>query len=100
MQVLIDYASFIDVPPNDVTEHRVGPSVAEPPVQGLPYIRIHSGPAKPQDAFVTVPYRNHWFWIDDRDFASKELFSFLLSMFTLVNIGDKQAAPVLSLPLR
>jgi hypothetical protein len=100
MQVLIDYGSFIDVPAIDVTEQRVVPSVAEQPVQGLPYIRIHSGPAKPQDAFVAVPYRNHWFWIDDRDWASKELFSFLLSMFTLVNVGDRQAAPVISLPLR
>jgi hypothetical protein len=62
-----------------VEEKRVNPSMPEEMVQGIlvpPLIRIHSSPDKPGDAFATVPYRNYWFWIDDRDMRSKVLFSF------------------------
>jgi hypothetical protein len=31
-------------------------------------IRVHSSTSKPDAsvAFVAVPYRNYWFWVDDR----------------------------------
>ena len=52
------------------------------------------------DAFVAVPYRNYWFWIDDRDLLSKEVFSFLLFMFSLLDTSGAAAAPVMSVPVR
>ena len=45
-----------------------------------------------------MPYRGYWFWIDDRDMASKRLFSFLMFLFTLVETGGKETAPVLTIP--
>ena len=45
-----------------------------------------------------MPYRGHWFWIDDRDMGSKRLFSFLMFIFTLVETGGKEGAPVLTIP--
>src|SRR5262249_43011970 len=63
-----------------------------------PLIRIGSSLDRPSDAFLAVPYRGYWFWIDDRDMGSKRLFSFLMFMFTLVETGSKDGAPVLTIP--
>jgi hypothetical protein len=53
---------------------------------------------KPADAFVSIPYRKSYFWIDDRDLMSKKIFSFLMFVFTLVETGEKGAAPIVTIP--
>jgi hypothetical protein len=101
LEVLTELSSFINVPEAHVAERRVSPT-AEPemgpsgPIQ--PLIRIASSPERPADAFVAVPYRDHWFWIDDRDVPSKRLFSFLFFIFTLTETGGKEGLPVLTIP--
>ena len=50
------------------------------------------------DAFVSVRYRNSYFWIDDRNIVSKKIFSFLMFVFTLVETGEKGTAPVVTTP--
>jgi hypothetical protein len=47
---------------------------------------------------VAVPYRDYWFWIDDRDVPSKAMFSFLMFVFTLTETGGKNATPVITIP--
>jgi len=101
LEILVDLASFITVPESDVAEHRVTPT-AEPetgpsgPVP--PLIRVASSPDRPADAFIAVPYRGSWFWIDDRDISSKRLFSFIMFIFTLVETGTKEAPPIITIP--
>jgi hypothetical protein len=100
-EVLVDLSSRIDVPESHVTERRVGPTPAadlgpEGPVP--PLIRIASSADRPDDAFVAVPYRGYWFSINDRDMASKDLFSFIMFLFTFVETGTKEAAPILTIP--
>jgi len=101
LDILVDLASFITVPEAHVQERRVAPT-AEPEVGPggpiPPLVRILSSPEKPSDAFVAVPYRDHWYWIDDRDLPSKTLFSFLMFVFTLVETGDKAAPPIVTIP--
>jgi hypothetical protein len=101
LEVLIELSSFISVPEAHVADRRVGPT-AEPDVGPSgpirPLIRIASSPERPGDAFVAVPYRDHWFWIDDRDVPSKRLFSFLFFIFTLTETGGKEGLPVLTIP--
>ena len=102
LQILIDLASSIDVPAAHVTENRVNPTLKDEAVEGVsvpPLIRINSSPQKPADAFVTVPYRDHWFWIDDRDLQSKGVFSFLMFIFTLTETAAKEA-PLVTIPTR
>lgn len=101
LEVLVNLSSFITVPEAHVADRRVGPSL--PPEVGpsgpiRPLIRIASSPDRPADAFVVVPYRDHWFWIDDRDLPSKRLFSFLMMIFTLVEPGSREAPPALTIP--
>jgi hypothetical protein len=101
LEIIIDLASYIEVPPLHVEEKRVMPSMPEETAQGVPVpqlIKINSSPDRPVDAFIAVPYRNHWFWIDDRDFRSKALFSFLMFIFSLTETGGKEGAPIITVP--
>ena len=56
-----------------LAEGRVTPGWESLPTDnGAPrLIRIHSSKTKPDDSFVAVSYRDHWFWIDDRDLKTK-----------------------------
>jgi hypothetical protein len=101
LEVLIDISSFVAVPEAHVAERRVAPTpdpevVPSGPLP--PLIRIVSSPDRPASAYVAVPYQDHWFWIDNRDLASKRLFSFLMFIFTLVETGPKEAPPVITIP--
>jgi hypothetical protein len=101
VEVLEDLSSVIAVPEAHVKERRVrprpeadlGPNGPVPPL-----IRIASSVERPGDAFVAVPYRGYWFSIDDRDVASKHLLSSIMFLFTFVQTGAKDAAPVLTIP--
>ena len=64
----------------------------------VPLIRIQSSVEKPLDPFISVRYRNAYFWIDDRDLMSKGIFSFLMFISTLIETGDKGAAPIVTIP--
>jgi len=101
LEILGDLGSYIDVPATDVEQKRTFPSLAPELVNGAPVpplIRIHSSPQKPDDAFAAVSYRQTWYWIDDKDFASKRLFSFIMFLFTLTDTGEKQGAPIITVP--
>jgi len=103
LQVIFNLASYIEVPEIHVTEKRVKPSSIEQRADGSPIpplMRVWSSSEKPEDAFVAVPYRNYWFWIDDKDLVSKGLFSFLTYIFNLVDTGIKEGAPVVTIPAR
>jgi hypothetical protein len=103
LEIIIDMASNIEVPAVHVEEKRVNRTMAEETATGAtvpPLIRIQSSRGKPGDAFVAVPYRDHWFWIDDRDLRSKSLFSFMNLLFALTETGGKDTAPVITIPAR
>ncbi len=61
-------------------------------------IHIHSGKSVPADAFVSVKYENNWFWIDKSDLESKQMFSLIMMLFTMVDTGPTQNQPVLTIP--
>jgi hypothetical protein len=102
IEIIIDLGSYIEVPAAHVEEKRVNVTMPEETVQGVPVpqlIRIHSSADKPADAFIAVPYRHYWFWIDDRDLRSKSLFSFLMFVFSLTETGGaKEGAPIITIP--
>jgi hypothetical protein len=60
-------------------------------------IKIHWSRSQPTDDFAAVPYRDLWFWIDDRDYRSKKLFSFLMFVMTLTETGGKEGAPIVTI---
>jgi hypothetical protein len=93
-------ASQVEVPAKDLADGRVTPGWesmgAAPDANRL--IRIHSSTARPTDAFVTVNYRDHWFWIDDRDLRTKRTFAFMMILFTLADTGEKENLPLVTIP--
>jgi hypothetical protein len=101
LEILVEMASYIDVPAQHVAEGRTMPTIVDEldvSARTGPNVRIHSDMEKPTDAFVAVKYRDHWFWIDDTDFVSKRAFSFLMFLFTLAETGAPEVAPVLTIP--
>ena len=98
LEILLELSSYIQVPPEDVVEQRAAPGFAATADGLVPLIRVLSGVSKPPDVFAAIQYRDHWFWIEDRDLYSKASFSFLLFLFTLSETGGRQLAPVLTVP--
>lgn len=101
LEVLEELASCIEVPDVHVAEKRAAPTFADDTDMAgsvPPLVRVQSDGEEPADAFAAVSYRDHWFWIDDKDFRSKKMFSFLMFLFTLAETGTPQQAPVLTIP--
>ena len=62
-------------------------------------MRIRTAPTAPQDAAIVVPYRGHWFYIDDRDLDAKSTFALLSQLFAL-QAGTQQGSNLqLSFPI-
>ena len=62
-------------------------------------VRIRSGTAAPNDASLVVEHRGFYYWIDDRDIASKQFFQMIETLQTLMQQDDESAAPMLTLPV-
>ena len=102
MQIMIEYAADIDVPPSDVHDGRVTPtrtvSAGDDALQAR-LITVHNGMARPDDAHVAVSYRGHWFWVADRDLYSKASLQFLMVLFSLTERGSADSQPpVITIP--
>ena len=100
LQILAQLGANVEVPPEHIAERRTYPPIPEPggSAQPLPpLIRIHADKSQPADAFAAVKYRDYWYWIDDRDFRSKGIFTFLMIIMTLAETGEKVQAPVVTI---
>jgi hypothetical protein len=100
-EILTDMASYITVPEAHVADRRVRPTPeADTGPDGpiAPLIRVASSLERPDDAFVAVPYSGYWFSIDNRDLPSKQTFTSIMFLFTFVETGSKEAAPILTIP--
>ena len=62
-------------------------------------ITIYSSDRYPEEAFLSVLYRGHWFYIDDSDINSKRTFVLLQQIFNLQAKQEEQEAPFLTIPL-
>jgi len=101
LEILAEASAGVEVPASDVEQGRVMkmslPDASETGPKLM--VKVHSASAKPSanDAYAAVQYRNRWFWVDDRDLASKRGMGFLLVLFTLVESGSSAAPPVLTI---
>jgi len=100
--VLQNMAAEVEVPSEHLAQHRAVPGVeAGRTLPGVvPMSRIHSAKNKPDDAFVSIYYRNTWFWIDDGDLLSKRAFAQLMQLFTMADTGTRENLPVVTIPSR
>jgi len=100
MQQMATMASQVDVPPEDVTQGRTpaGWDSIAGNTNAVRLIKINCSKSKPDDSFVTINYRNRWFWIDDRDLKSKRVFSLMMLFFTLADTGERENLPMITIP--
>jgi hypothetical protein len=87
---------------DDVSSGRVKPTLADDGRTPFDWQQlfdglfvVHVGKEQPQDADVTVHYRNHWYYIADNDLESKATFVLLTQLIALHSVPPKQG-PVLS----
>ena len=102
LQIMIALATQVDVPEEHVADGRTIGSVPDRPGRDdsrrRRLISIRHSVDKPDYAFTAVKYRDHWFWIDDRDFASKRTFAFLMILFSLTESGGREGLPLVTIP--
>jgi hypothetical protein len=102
LHIMNTMAVQVEVPPEHIKEGRASPGLdsatASTEVQRL--VRIRSSTDKPSDAYVAVRYREHWFWIDDRDLRAKRAFAFMMMLFTLSETGEKENLPLITIPVQ
>jgi hypothetical protein len=89
--IMFELATQMDVPAEHAEEGQVVPADDDRTDHA---IRIHTSSGRPKDAFVAVPYEDHWFWISKSDLLSKRTFTFLNLMLSFTETG-KPAIPTL-----
>jgi hypothetical protein len=99
-RLMATMASQIEVPPEHLAQHRATPGWESVTAgeNGIKMLEIHSSKSASPDAFVSVHYRDHWFWIDDSDLRSKRVFAFMMLLFTLADSGEKEPLPLITIP--
>jgi hypothetical protein len=100
LQQMNTMASQVDVPAEDVVQGRAAPGW-ETVTNGVSWprlVQIRCSKEAPKDAFVAIPYRGNWYWIDDRDLKSKRTFTFMMLLFTLADTGEKEPLPLVTIP--
>lgn len=95
MQVMQQLAADVQVPESDVSEGRAAPVKLLP---GGTAVNILSGTQAPSGASIAVQYSGRWFWIADTDFQSKRVFSTVMLLFSISDIGMKGTVPVVTVP--
>jgi hypothetical protein len=101
LEILMDTGASIEVPESHVKDGSA-PATAvfdtDAAVGYRPLIQIRSGKNRPGDAFVSVRYGDHWFWIDNRNYPAKLVFSFLMIIFSLTETGPAKGQPIVTIP--
>jgi hypothetical protein len=101
LHITAELAARVEVPPEHVEEGRASPGVYDRKSdldRQRSRVKIYHSAGEPDDAFVSVKYRDYWFYIDDRDFRSKRAFTFLMFLFTLAETGVPEEKPVITIP--
>lgn len=95
--VIGSIAFDIDVPKDDVARGRTVASLGLGSFETHRLIRVRTSETRPDDAFATVAYRHHWFWVSNEDFDSKVAFTLLQLLLQLAKTGGAPGA-VITIP--
>lgn len=98
-QIMSEYGAGIDIPDLAFPKKSAFSVETGPGEQNPNLIRVRSEAERPDEAFGAVPYRDHWFWIEDQDVQSKTTFRFLMILFSFSERGESgPAGPVVTVP--
>ena len=92
----------IDVPAEHIEEQRAIRMTTpdeDPDVASLVRLHVRSQLERPDDAFVAIRHKNHWFFIPDNDHQSKQTFGLLGYLFQIqAPASQSVGGPVLTVP--
>ncbi|MEM1109003.1 MAG: hypothetical protein AAGH99_09975 [Planctomycetota bacterium] len=105
MSAMFYLSQGVDVPENDIEEGRVftaqyangKPVDWQKETAGL--FRVRTGWLAPSNAYVSVKYRNRWFYVSDSDLSSKTTFALISQLFAMQAGNIRNSGPVLTLPV-
>jgi hypothetical protein len=101
LEIMLQLGLGIDIPSEHTKDGRVLTGAWKTgDVAVRPLVHIRSGLQRPDDTYAAVPYKGYWYWIDDKDVASKRTFTFLMILFSLAETGQPSASPVVTVPSR
>ena len=107
MSAMFYLGQSIDIP-DDVRRSGVVNTGLADDEQGEPFdwsvvfenlFRVHHARERPADAYASVQYDDYWYYIDNKDVASKETLTMLSIVLTLKAGGAGSSVPVLTLPV-
>ncbi len=101
LDIILELSKNVRVPQKHIEETRASPGNYSTSVSGgeiRPRFYIKSSKEEPDDAFLAIEYHDYWFYIEDTDFRSKRIFSFLLFLFSLAESGSQGLVPLITLP--
>ena len=99
IEVLGRLAADVDVPADDLEAGRT--FRVSPPGNvraAIPRLVVRNDRSEPSDAMVAAYYSGRWFWIDDKDVASKRIFTFVMLLASLAESDRPGQAPILTIP--
>jgi hypothetical protein len=86
------------VPETHLASHRAGRGFDSLDSPQKSTVSIRSSREKPQDAYIAIQYRDHWFWIDDGDLQTKRAITAIMFFFTLSDSGSSDRLPLITIP--
>ena len=91
-------AADIDVPASDIDDGRTYRAVPRPGAVRLPAHRRAPRLARATRRLRAAAYDGDWFWIDNRDLATKRVFSFVMLLLSLSESSKPGQPPVITIP--
>lgn len=98
LQILQAFGSYVEVPEEHVRRGLAVQAFEHEALSQGNVGRIHSGPNKPEGAYVAVQYLGQWFWVDGSDWQAKRALTTVVFFFTLTDTGTPERLPLVTIP--
>ena len=98
MQMMMEFATYINVPDEHLSGGSAEVYYSTAANSQTPPVIIRSGASKPdKDVFVSVQYRDNWYWIDHNDLETKRTMNILMILFAITESGEDPVQPLLTI---
>ncbi|MDH4566311.1 hypothetical protein E8E95_06430 [Pseudomonas sp. BN414] len=99
LQIMTAFSSYIEVPEAHIQDQSAVPTAVTGSTENrLSRILIRSGTEKPERAYTSVRYRDHWFWIEDSNWQAKRALAAIMFFFTLSEAKGNNNLPLITIP--
>jgi hypothetical protein len=96
--IMTEFASYVEPPAQHIAEERASslPTISDGIEEGS--FSVKSGKQRPKDCYKAVRYRDHWFWLEDKDAKAKRSFQLLLMLQHMLESKEGNVVPIVTIP--